>query len=324
MQTRRLGNDNLNRIGNENFEIVPLVFGGNVFGWTADEATSFRLLDHFVGRGFDAVDTANVYSAWVPGHQGGESEAILGKWFARTGKRDKIKLFTKVGMQMPDGGKGLRREYIVRSVEESLKRLQTDTIDLYQSHQDDKDTPLDETLRAYEDLLREGKVRAIGASNYSGARLREAMTLASRDALPQYVSLQPEYNLYDREAYEKELAPVAEEFGLGVIPYFSLASGFLTGKYRSLDDTKGRNRGSRVEKYINPRGQRILDALNSVSEATGARQATVALAWLLAQPTITAPIASATSVEQLDELLASVELALSPEHLKTLTDASAY
>ena len=324
MQTRRLGSSNLNRTGNENLEIVPLVFGGNVFGWTADEATSFRLLDAFVDRGFDAVDTANVYSYWVPGHKGGESEAIIGKWFARSGKRDKVKLLTKVGMEMPSDGKGLRSDYIVRAVEASLQRLQTDVIDLYQSHTDDKDTPLDETLRAYEELMKAGKVRAIGASNYSGPRFREAMDIASRDGLPAYVTLQPEYNLYDRQAYETELAPVAQQYGLGVIPYFSLASGFLTGKYRSLDDTKGKNRGSRVEKYINERGARILDALNKVSEQTGAKQATVALAWLLAQPTITAPIASATSVEQLDDLLASVELGLTAEQVRLLTDASAY
>ena len=324
METRRLGSTNLNRVGNETLEIVPLVFGGNVFGWTADEATSFRLLDAFVDRGFDAVDTANVYSYWVPGHKGGESETILGKWFARSGKRDKVKLLTKVGSEMPNEGKGLRKDYILRAVEASLQRLQTDTIDLYQSHTDDKDTPLDETLEAYAELLKSGKVRAIGASNYSGARLREAMEIASRNKLPQYTTLQPEYNLYDRQQYETDLAPVAEEYGLGVIPYFSLASGFLTGKYRSIEDTQGKSRGTRVEKYLNDRGQRILDALNKVSQETGAKQATVALAWLLAQPTITAPIASATSVEQLDDLLAAPDLGLTAEQMKLLTDASVY
>ena len=324
METRRLGSTNLNRVGNETLEIVPLVFGGNVFGWTADEATSFRLLDAFVDRGFDAVDTANVYSYWVPGHKGGESETIIGKWFTRSGKRDKVKLFTKVGSEMPNEGKGLRKDYILRAVEASLQRLQTDTIDLYQSHTDDKDTPLDETLEAYAELLKSGKVRAIGASNYSGARLREAMEIASRNKLPQYTTLQPEYNLYDRQQYETDLAPVAEEYGLGVIPYFSLASGFLTGKYRSVEDTRGKSRGSRVEKYLNDRGQRILDALNKVSQDTGAKQATVALAWLLAQPTITAPIASATSVEQLNDLLAAPDLGLTAEQMKLLTDASVY
>ena len=321
--TRLLGTRNLDRRGNELFDIVPLVFGGNVFGWTADESTSFRLLDAFVDRGFDAIDTANVYSVWVPGHTGGESETIVGKWIARSGKRDKIKIFTKVGMQMPDG-KGLRREYIVRAVEDSLRRLQTDTIDLYQSHTDDRDTPLEETLSAYAELMKAGKVRAIGASNYSAGRLRDAMEIARREGLPSYVSLQPEYNLYDREKYETELAPVVEEFGLGCIPYFSLAAGFLTGKYNSAEDAKGKSRGSKVEKYFDTRGQRILDALNQVSRKTGAKQATVALAWLLAQPTITAPIASATTTEQLNDLLAAVELALSEDQVQQLNRASAY
>lgn len=324
MQTRRLGSSNLDRIGKETLEIVPLVFGGNVFGWTADEATSFRLLDAFVDRGFDAIDTANVYSKWVPGHKGGESETILGKWFAKSGKRDKVKLFTKVGMEMPDGGKGLKKAYILKSVEESLQRLQTDTIDLYQSHQDDKDTPIDETLEAYAELIRSGKVRAIGASNYTGARLREALEIASREGLPAYTCLQPEYNLYDRANYENDLAPVVAESGIGCIPYFSLASGFLTGKYKSLADTQGAARGSRVEKYFDDRGMRILKALDEVSAETGAKQATVALAWVLAQPTITAPIASATKVEQLDALFAAVDLGLTEEQEKKLTKASAY
>ena len=323
MMTRLLGTRNLERRGNELFDIVPLVFGGNVFGWTADETTSFRLLDAFVDRGFDAIDTANVYSVWVPGHTGGESETIVGKWIARSGKRDKIKIFTKVGMQMPDG-KGLRREYIVRAVEGSLRRLQTDTIDLYQSHTDDRDTPLEETLSAYAELMKAGKVRAIGASNYSAGRLRDAMEIARREGLPSYVSLQPEYNLYDREKYETELAPAVEELGLGCIPYFSLAAGFLTGKYKSTEDTNGKSRGSKVEKYFDARGQRILDALDLVSRETGVKQATVALAWLLAQPTITAPIASATTTEQLNDLFAAVDLALSQEQVQQLNRASAY
>jgi aryl-alcohol dehydrogenase-like predicted oxidoreductase len=323
MQTRRLGSSNLDRKG-DSLEIVPLVFGGNVFGWTADEATSFRLLDTFVDRGFDAIDTANVYSAWVPGHKGGESEEIIGKWFARSGKRDKVKIFTKVGMQMPDGGKGLRKNYILRAVEDSLRRLQTDTIDLYQSHQDDKDTPLEETLSAYAELIASGKVRAIGASNYTGARLREAMELASRNNLPRYISLQPDYNLADRQQYETDLAPVVAGFGLGSITYFSLAAGFLTGKYKSAADAKGKSRGGKVEKYFDARGQRILDALSKVSAETNAKPATIALAWLLAQPTVTAPIASATSVDQLEDLLASVELTLSVDQMTELADASGY
>ena len=314
MQKRALGKSGL--------EIVPLVFGGNVFGWTADEATSFRLLDAFVDRGFDAIDTANVYSVWIPGHHGGESETILGKWFAQSGKRDKVVLATKVGFKMGDGSQGLKKDYILRSVEDSLKRLQTDVIDLYQSHTDDQETPIEETLSAYDQLLKSGKVRAIGASNYKGARLAEAEQVAQNHGLPAYTTLQPEYNLYDRQAYETDLAPVAEKFGLGVIPYFSLASGFLTGKYQSLEDTKGAKRGSRVEKYFDNRGMRILKALKQVSEETGAQQASVALAWLLAQPTITAPIASATSVEQMDALFAAVDLKLTQAQVKSLTEAS--
>jgi aryl-alcohol dehydrogenase-like predicted oxidoreductase len=315
MQKRALGKSGL--------EIVPLVFGGNVFGWTADEQTSFRLLDAFVDRGFDAVDTANVYSVWVPGHQGGESETIIGKWFKQSGKRDKVVLATKVGFKMGDGSQGLKKDYILRAAEESLKRLQTDTIDLYQSHTDDAETPLEETLIAYDELIKSGKVRAIGASNYKGNRLARAEAVAEEHDLPQYTTLQPEYNLYDRQAYETDLAPVAERFGLGVIPYFSLASGFLTGKYQSLEDTKGAKRGSRVEKYFDDRGLRILKALKQVSEETGAQEASIALAWLLAQPTITAPIASATSVEQMEALFAAVDLRLNEAQLQTLTDASA-
>ena len=315
MQKRKLGGSGL--------EIAPLMFGGNVFGWTADEATSFDLLDAFVDRGFDAIDTANVYSVWIPGHKGGESETILGKWFQRTGKRDKVMLATKVGFKMGDGGQGLRKAYILKSVDESLGRLGTDRIDLYQSHTDDAETPLDETLEAYGELIAAGKVRAIGASNYKGPRLLEAEQVARDKKLPAYTTLQPEYNLYDREAFERDLQPVAQQLHLGVIPYFSLASGFLTGKYKTLEDTKGAKRGSRVEKYFDARGIRILQALAQVSEETGAQQASVALAWLLAQPTITAPIASATSTQQLEALCAAVDLRLSAEQVQALTAASA-
>ncbi len=316
MQKRKLGNSGL--------EIAPLMFGGNVFGWTADEGTSFDLLDAFVDRGFDAIDTANVYSVWIPGHAGGESETILGKWFARSGKRDKVTLATKVGFKMGDGGQGLRKAYILKSVEESLRRLGTDHIDLYQSHTDDEETPLAETLEAYAELIQAGKVRAVGASNYKGPRLAEAEQVARDKNLPGYTTLQPEYNLYDRQAFERDLQPVAAKFNLGVIPYFSLASGFLTGKYQSLADTEGKNRGSRVKKYFDDRGTRILKALKQVSEETGAEQATVALAWLLAQPTITAPIASATSTKQLEALFKSAELQLSEAQVKQLTEASSY
>ncbi len=316
MQTRALGKSGLS--------IVPVVFGGNVFGWTADEPTSHRLLDAWVDRGFDAIDTANVYSAWVPGHKGGESETIIGNWLKRSGKRDKVKILTKVGMQMPDGGKGLRKAYIVKSVEESLQRLQIDTIDLYQSHKDDEETPLEETLGAYQELIESGKVRAIGASNYKGARLTAALEAAKKNNLPSYTTLQPEYNLYDRKDYETDLAPVAERFSLGVIPYYSLASGFLTGKYKSVEDTRGKTRGARVSKYFDERGQRILGALKAVSDETGALQGPVALAWLLAQPTITAPIVSSTSVDQMEALFAAAELKLSEAQVSTLTEASAY
>jgi aryl-alcohol dehydrogenase-like predicted oxidoreductase len=316
MQTRALGSSGLS--------IVPLVLGGNVFGWTADEARSFDLLDRFVDRGFNCMDTADVYSHWVPGHKGGESETILGKWFARSGKRSKVILATKVGMAMPNAGKGLRKDYILLEAEQSLQRLQTEVIDLYQSHQEDDSTPIDETLEAYAQLLKQGKVRAIGASNYKGARLTEAMETAKQRNLPAYTTLQPEYNLYDRQNYETDLAPVAAKYSLGVIPYFSLASGFLTGKYQTLEDTKGKSRGSRVEKYFDHRGKRILAALKQVSAETGAQQASIALAWLLAQPAITAPIASATSTDQMEALFAAVDLKLTGEQLTALTDASAY
>jgi aryl-alcohol dehydrogenase-like predicted oxidoreductase len=314
MQKRTLGKSEL--------EIVPLVFGGNVFGWTIDEATSFGILDAFVDRGFNCIDTADVYSVWMPGHVGGESETILGKWLKQSGKRDKVVLLTKVGMKMPDG-EGLSKKWIFEEVENSLKRLQTDRIDLYQSHKDDESTPLDETLDAYAQLIDQGKVRFVGASNYKGARLNEAARVADEKKLPAYVTLQPEYNLYDRQAYEQDLAPVAQQLQLGVIPYFSLASGFLTGKYQTIEDSKGKNRGSRVEKYFDDRGMKILKALKQVSEETGAQQAAIALAWLLAQPTITAPIASATSITQLESLFAAVDLKLSSEQIATLTDASA-
>src|ERR1700727_1508993 len=258
MQTRRLGDTEL--------EIVPVVFGGNVFGWTVDEARSFELLDAWVGRGFNCIDTADVYSVWMPGHVGGESETIIGKWLKQSGKRDEVVLLTKVGMEMKSGGKGLSKKYILEEVEESLKRLQTDRIDLYQSHTDDESVPLEETLEAYAQLIDEGKVRYIGASNYKGARLAEAEDLAAREKLPAYKTLQPEYNLHARQDYEHDLAPVAEKYGLGVIPYFTLASGFLTGKYQSAEDAKGKNREGRVQKYFDERGMKILKALKKGSE----------------------------------------------------------
>ena len=305
-------------------EIVPVVFGGNVFGWTVDEARSFELLDAWVDRGFNCVDTADVYSVWMPGHVGGESETIIGKWLARGGKRDEVVLLTKVGFEMKSGGKGLAKKYILEEVEASLKRLQTDYVDLYQSHTDDQTVPLEETLEAYAQLIEQGKVRFIGASNYGGARLAEAIELAEAKKLPAYRTLQPEYNLHDRQKYEQDLAPVAAKYGLGVIPYFSLASGFLTGKYQSLGDAKGAKREARVQKYFDERGMKILKALKVVSEETGASQAAVSLAWLMAQPTISAPIASATSVEQMGAMVEAVGLELSEAQVGMLTEASAY
>ena len=316
MQTRKLGDTEL--------EIVPVVFGGNVFGWTVDEARSFELLDAWVDRGFNCIDTADVYSTWVPGHVGGESETIIGKWLKQGGKRDQVVLLTKVGFEMKSGGKGLSKKYILEEVEQSLKRLQTDRIDLYQSHTDDQSVPLEETLEAYAQLIDEGKVRYIGASNYKGARLAEAEELAEREKLPAYKTLQPDYNLHDRQGYEQDLAAVAEKYRLGVIPYFSLASGFLTGKYQSAEDAKGKNRETRVQKYFDERGMKILKALKKVSEETGAEQAAVSLAWLLEQPTITAPIASATNTQQMEALFAAAELKLSAAQMALLTDASAY
>ena len=316
MQTRALGTSTL--------QVVPLMLGGNVFGWTVDAPTSFSILDAFVDRGFNFIDTADVYSRWLPGNHGGESETILGQWFKKSGKRDKVVLATKVGMDMGDGKQGLSKKYILEAVEASLKRLQTDHIELYQSHKDDEATPLQETLEAYQQLIQQGKVRIIGASNYKGNRLTQAIELSRKHNLPVYQALQPEYNLYDRKAYEQDLAPVAKKFNLGVIPYFSLASGFLTGKYKTLADTKGKNRGSRVEKYFDERGEKILKALAEVAQDSHAKQASVALAWLLAQPTITAPIASATSTDQLESLFAAVDLKLDATALDKLNQASAY
>jgi aryl-alcohol dehydrogenase-like predicted oxidoreductase len=315
MQTRQLGQTNL--------QIVPLMLGGNVFGWTIDQPTSFRILDAFTDRGFNFIDTADVYSRWAPGNRGGESETILGNWFKQSGQRDKVILATKVGMDMGDGKIGLSKKNILQAVEASLQRLQTDHIDLYQSHKEDHSTPIEETLEAYQQLIQQGKVRHIGASNYKPRSLTQAIELAQLSNLPIYQTLQPEYNLYDRQDYEQNLAPVAERFHLGVVPYFSLASGFLTGKYKTIEDTKGKNRGSRVEKYFDDRGKKILKALEEVSNETGAKQATIALAWLLAQPTITAPIASATSTGQLESLFAAVDLKLDEAARDKLTQASA-
>ncbi|UOR05951.1 aldo/keto reductase [Hymenobacter aerilatus] len=312
-------------LGRSGLYIAPLVLGSNVFGWTADEQTSFRVLDAFVGEGGNAIDTANVYSAWVPGHQGGESETIIGKWLQQRHRRDDVIIATKVGMQMGDGSKGLAKDYIKKSVEGSLRRLQTDYIDLYQSHQDDETLPVEEPLQAYAELIQEGKIRAIGASNFSAERLRAALQASTDQGLPRYESLQPEYNLYDRTDFEKQLLPVVQEFGIGVIPYYGLASGFLTGKYRSEEDLRKSQRGGGIgKKYLNDRGFKILAALDEVADRHHATQAQVALAWIMAQPGLTAPIASATTVEQVRDIMKATILTLSPNDVKTLTDASAY
>lgn len=309
-------------LGNSGLKVAPLAFGGNVFGWTADERTSFKLLDAFVAAGFNLIDTADTYSKFAPGNRGGESETIIGKWLKQRGRRDEVIIATKVGMEMAPEKKGLSKAYILRAAEDSLSRLQTDYIDLYQSHRDDPDTPLDETLNAYAQLMEQGKVRAIGASNYSAERLSYALALSRRHELPRYECLQTEYNLYDRAEYEELLEPVCIENGLGVLSYFSLASGFLAGKYRSAADVQNKARGDFVKKYLNERGSRILDALDQVAKRVRAKPAQVALAWLMARPTVTAPIASATSPAQLKELIGATKLELDGASMNLLDRAS--
>ena len=310
------------RLGNSALEVAPLAFGGNVFGWTADERTSFRLLDAFMTAGCNLIDTADVYSKFAPGNHGGESETIIGRWLKQGDRRDKVIIATKVGLEMEPDAKGLSKAYILRAAENSLRRLQTDYIDLYQSHRDDPGTSLDETLQAYAQLMEQGKVRAVGASNYSAERLSYALTLSRRHELPRYECLQTEYNLYDRAEYEKTLEPVCIENGLGVLSYFSLASGFLTGKYKSETDVADKARGDFVKKYLNERGLKIIDTLNQVAKRLHAAPAQVALAWLLARPTVTAPIASATSLEQLKELIGATRLKLDEASIGLLNRAS--
>jgi aryl-alcohol dehydrogenase-like predicted oxidoreductase len=311
-------------LGNTGLQIAPLVFGGNVFGWTVDEKRSFELLDAFVDAGFNAIDTADVYSRWVPGHVGGESEAILGRWLAaKPARRDQVLIFTKGGSDMGDGRKGLGKRWIEQAVEDSLRRLQVDVIDLYQSHRPDADTPHEETLAAYQRLIDAGKIRAIGCSNFDAAQVADAHRAARSHGLPAYRTLQPEYNLYDRASYDGPLRELAIELGLGVIPYFSLASGFLTGKYRTEQDLAKSPRGGGVKKYLTPRGLAILAALDTVSANHGCGPAEVALAWLMAREGVTAPIASATSVEQMKSFSTAASLALSADEQATLDRASA-
>lgn len=315
---------NKRKLGNSELEVAPLAFGGNVFGWTADEPTAFRLLDAFVDAGFNLIDTADVYSKWAPGNKGGESEAVIGNWLKRSGKRTHVLIATKVGSEMGPDRKGLSKTYILNAVEDSLRRLQTDYIDLYQSHIDDPLTPLEETLEAYAQLIRQGKVRAVGASNYSAERLAQALQVSNLHGLPSYQSLQPEYNLYDRAEYETRLEPVCRKNGLGVITYFSLASGFLTGKYRSENDLSKSQRSQFVKKYLNDRGFGILRALDEAAKEHHSTPAKIALAWLVQRPSVTAPIASATNLEQLNDLIEATELRLDHSTLESLNKASAY
>ena len=312
----------LRRLGKSDLKVAPLVLGGNVFGWTADEKTSFAILDAFVDGGFNMVDTADVYARWTPAG-GGASETVIGKWLAQGGKRDKVVLATKFGAEMGEGMKGLSAKYMIEAVEASLKRLQTDRIDLYQSHRDDPETPQEETAEAFDRLVKAGKVRAIGSSNFTPERLKSALEVSQAKGLARYNSEQPQYNLYDRAGFEAGLQQVCIENEVGVIPYYGLASGFLTGKYRTEADLDKSPRGRGVKRMMDERGMRILAALDQVSGAKGASPAQVALAWVMAQPGLTGPIASATSVEQLEELMGSARLALSAEDLATLNAASA-
>ena len=314
MQTRELGRSGL--------ATAPLMLGGNVFGWTVDETTSFAVLDAFVAGGGNAIDTADGYSVWVPGHVGGESETIIGKWLRRRGRRDDVVIATKVGWEVDADHKGLAKDYIIRSVEESLQRLGTDYIDLYQSHKDDPTVPVEETLEAYAQLVKTGKVRAIGASNFTAARLQESLAASRQHGYPRYETLQNLYNLYDRADFEQNVAALLLEENIGSIPYYGLAAGFLTGKYRSADDLRKSLRGTGVgQKYLNEKGLGILTALDAVAERQQATPAQVALAWLMQAPGVTAPIASATSVGQVTELLEATELRLTAADLATLEQA---
>jgi len=311
------------RLGNTGFEVAPIAFGGNVFGWTVDEAMSFRLLDAFVAAGFNLIDTADSYSRWATGHKGGESETIIGRWIARRGRHDDVIIATKVGSDMGEGHKLLRKDYVLRAVEASLSRLQVDCIDLYQSHWDDENTPFEEVLGAYDQLIRQGKVRAIGASNLTAARLRQALDVSQSHRLPRYATLQPHYNLYERASFEGELQNLCIRENLGVITYFSLGAGFLTGKYRSEADFAKSARGAGMKKFMNPRGMKILNALDEVSKRYGATPAQISLAWLMARPGVTAPIASATNLDQLRQILHATEINLDHDAVRALDSASA-
>lgn len=310
---------NKRTLGRSGLEIAPLVLGGNVFGWTADEATSFKLLDRFVERGFNAIDTADVYSAWAPGLSGGESETVMGKWLAQRGRRDDVVIMTKVGSLQ--ARKGLKADNIAAAVEDSLRRLQTDYLDVYFAHIDDDSVPFEESLGAFSKLVDAGKVRAIGASNHSADRMREALKVSADNGLKRYEVMQPGYNLYDRAGYEDELAGLAQEQELGVVSYFSLASGFLTGKYRSKADVEGTARAAFLEGFFDERGMKLLGSLRKVADDVGATPAQVSLAWLMTRPGVTAPIASATSLEQLDDILVATDVRLPQDALDALEKA---
>ncbi|HEX9509800.1 MAG TPA: aldo/keto reductase [Puia sp.] len=314
---------NKRQLGRSDLQVAPLAFGGNVFGWTIDEATSFPLLDQFIAAGFNLVDTADVYSRWAPGNKGGESETIIGNWMRQRGHRDKVIIATKVGADMGQGKKDLSKKYILKALEDSLRRLQTDYIDLYQTHWDDDTTPVEETLEAYAQLVKEGKIRWIGASNLSPARLTASLEASARNGYPRYESFQPGYNLYDRAGFEKEIEPLCLKHNLGVISYYSLASGFLSGKYRSEADLSKSVRGGGVKKYLDERGLRILSALDEVAAQYKTTPASVAIAWLIARPSITAPIASATKAQQLTDLVKAAELTLDAQAIEWLDKASA-
>jgi aryl-alcohol dehydrogenase-like predicted oxidoreductase len=311
------------QLGSSDLHVYPITFGGNVFGWTIDQKTSFEILDAFTGAGFNFIDTADVYSRWAPENKGGESETIIGKWLKQNGNRDQVIIATKVGSDM-GSGKSLKKKYTLQAVEDSLKRLKTDYIDLYQTHFDDEDTPVEETLEAYQQLINEGKVRYIGASNMSPERLRESLDASLEKGLPRYETFQPHYNLLEREKFENGLEPLCLGNGLGVIPYFSLASGFLTGKYRTKADLGKSVRGGDMDKHFNERGLKILAALDEVAKQLNTTPATAALAWLIHRPSITAPIVSATSLKQLDAIIKAPDLEMTAHEIELLTQESAF
>jgi len=312
------------RLGNSDLYIAPLVLGGNVFGWTLDEQHSFAILDSFVEKGFNAIDTADSYSRWAPGNKGGESETIIGKWMKARRNRERIMLITKVGSDMGQGHKDISKQYILQEVEQSLQRLQVDYIDLYFTHWDDNKTPVEESLSAYDKLIRAGKVRWIGASNLSPERLQASLDASKSKGLPKYQVFQPEYNLYDRQVFEQGVGPICKQDNIGVICYYSLASGFLSGKYRNENDLGKSVRGGGVKKYLNERGMKILNALDAVSARHNTTQSAVALAWLMHKPGITAPIASATKENHVQSFADAAALQLDDTDMQQLDDASAY